>query len=87
MTAGSSTADPRRIPGWDKVAQLAEVLIQLTGIAVSAVQVSQIKALYNGLEEYDKRAEEVHFKSHRQLRGRFCSQKRTGHISREQMRR
>ena len=38
MTAGSSTADPRGIPGWDKVGQLAEVLIQLTGIAVSAAQ-------------------------------------------------
>ena len=87
MTAGSNTADPRGIPGWDKVGQLAEVLIQLTGIAVSAAQASQIKALYNGLDEYDKRAVEVHLKSQRQLRGRFCSQKRTGHTSREQMRR
>ena len=87
MTAGSSTADPRGIPGWDKVGQLAEVLIQLTGIAVSAAQASQIKALYNGLEEYDKRAVEVHLELQRQLRGRFCSQKRTGHTSREQMRR
>ena len=87
MTTGSGTADPRGIPRWDKVVMLAEVPIQLTGIAVSATQARQIKDLYNGLEEYDKRAVEVHLKSQPQLRGRFCSQKRTGHTSREQMRR
>ena len=84
MTAGSSTANPRGIPGWDKVGQLPEVLIQLTRIAVSA---AQIKALYNSMEEYDKRAVEVHLKLQMQLRGPFCSQKRTGHTSREQMNR
>ena len=54
---------------------------------MSVAQASQIKALYDGLEEYDKRAVEVHLKSQRQLRGHFCSQRRTGHTSREQMRR
>ena len=39
------TADPRGIPGWDKVGQLAEELVGLTGIAVSAVQADRIKAM------------------------------------------
>ena len=54
-------------------------------IAVSAAQASQIKAIYNGLDQYDKRAVEVHLKLQPQLRGWFCSQKRTGHTSREQV--
>ena len=38
-TSGTSnddiTPDPRGIPGWDKVGQLAEELLGLTGFAVS----------------------------------------------------
>ena len=48
MTTGSGTADPKGIPGWDKVGQLAEVLIQLTGIAVSTAQARQITTTVKG---------------------------------------
>ena len=82
------TADPRGIPGWDKVGQLAEELVGLTGIAVSAVQAESIKALCNALDDYNKSAIEVHFTSQQsRLRGHFCSWKVTGHITIEQMRR
>ena len=82
------TADPKGIPGWDKVGQLAEELVSLTGIAVSAAQAEKIKALCNALDEYDKRAIEVHLRSQQpRLRGHFCSRKGTGHTTIEQMRR
>ena len=82
------TADPKGIPGWDKVGQLAEELVSLTGIAVSAAQAEKIKALCNALDEYDKRAIEVHLRSQQPcLRGHFCSQKGRGHTTIEQMRR
>ena len=80
------TADPRGIPGWDKVGQLAEELVGLTGIAVSAAQAERIKALCNALDEYDKRAIEVHLRSQQpSLSGHFCSRKGTGHTTIEQM--
>ena len=71
------TADPKGIPGWDKLVQLAEELVSLTGIAVSAAQMQaeKIKALCNALDEYDKRIE-VHLRSQQaHLRGHFCSWK------------
>ena len=68
--------------------QLAEALVGLTGLAVSAVQAKEIRAFCNALDDYDKRAIEVHLRSQKPcLRGRFCSQKCTGHTTREQMRR
>ena len=86
--AGTTTVDPRGIPDWEKVGQLAEEFLSLTGIAVSMAQADRLKALYNALEPYDKKAIEVHLRSQQpNLRGRFCSQKcSSGHISREQMR-
>ena len=87
-TAEDITVDPRGIPGWDKVGQLAEELVGLTGIAVSAAQAEKIKALCNALDDYDKRAIEVHLRSQQpSLRGHFCSRKGTGHTTIEQMRR
>ena len=62
--------------------------MELTGLAVSAVQAEEIKALCNALDDYDKEAIKVHLRSQQpRLRGHFCSQKRTGHTTREQMRR
>ena len=57
--AGSTTLDPRRICA----GQLAEELLRLTGIAVSTVPADKLKALYNALEPYDKKAIEVHLRS------------------------
>ena len=86
-TARDITVDPRGIPGWDKVGQLAEALVSLTGFAVSAAQAEKIKALCNAPYVYDKKAIEVHLRSQPHLRGHFCSQKGTGHTTIEQMRR
>ena len=73
INAGTTTVDPGGIAGWEKVGQLAEEFLSLTGIAVS---MAQTKALYTALEPYDKKAIEVHLTSQQpNLRGRFCSQK------------
>ena len=62
--------------------------MRLTGLGVSAAQANRIKALCDALDDYDKRAIEVHLRSQQpHLRGRFCSRKRTGHTTIEQMRR
>ena len=82
------TPDPRGIPGWDKVGQLAEELVGLTGLAVSVAQAQRIKALCDALDDFDKRAIEVNLRSQQpRLRGRFCSRKQSGHTTVEQMRR
>lgn len=92
VTGGTSgddiTEDSRGIAGWDKVGQLAEVLVSLHGIGVSAAQAQRIKSHYDALHAFDKRAIEVTLRSQQpNLRGRFCSQKRVGHTTVEQMRR
>ena len=87
-TTADIVADPREIPGWNKVGQLAEALVELTGIPMSAAQVDRIKLLYDALDDYDKRAVEVHLRSQQpNLRGCFGQHKRTGYTTVEQMRR
>ena len=54
-TVDRVTSDPRGIPGWDKVGQLTEALVELTGLVVSAVQAKNIRALCNALDDYYKR--------------------------------
>ena len=88
ISASSTTVDSRGIPGWEKVVQLALVLVGLDGLSVSNEEVQKIKALWDDLDPYDKRATEVLLKSQPlNLRGHFCGQKRTGHTATEQMRR
>ena len=88
ISASSTTVDSRGIPGWEKVAQLAQVLVGLDGLSVSNEEVQKIKALWDDLDPYNKRATEVLLKSQPlNLRGHFCGQKRTGHTTTEQMRR
>ena len=49
---------------------MAEELLGLTGIVVSMAQAERLKALYNALEPYNKRAIEVHMRSQQpNLRG------------------
>ena len=80
--------DPRGIPDWEKVGQLAEEFLSLTSIAVLMAEADRLKALYSALEPHDKKAIEVHLRSQQpNLRGCFCSQKSSsGHTSRQQMR-
>ena len=55
---------------------------------MSVAQAQRIKALHDALDEYDKKAIEVHLRSQQShLRGRFCSRKRTGYATEEQMKR
>ena len=67
---------------------MAEELVSLTGIAVSAVQAEKIKALCNALDEYDKRAIKLHLRSQQpHLRDHFCSWNGTENTTIEQIRR
>ncbi|XP_065905191.1 uncharacterized protein [Dysidea avara] len=81
----TTTSDTRGIPGWDKVGNLAKLLTELTGIAVSTHQAGQLKALYDALDDYDKQNIKVHLKTLPQLRGRFCRKKRPGNTHEELM--
>ncbi|XP_065903579.1 uncharacterized protein [Dysidea avara] len=83
----TGTVDSRGIAGWDKVAQLAEVLVELKGLSVSEEEAQRIKALWDSLDAFDKRVTKVFLRSPPTMRGHFCGQKRTGHTTREQMRR
>ena len=71
----------------EKVAQLATALLEVTGIAPTTAQAEQIKNLYNALHAFDKKAIEVRLKLQAHLRGRFCSKKKSGHTTIQQMRR
>jgi len=74
----SSVADVSGITGWDKVGHLAQMLVELKGIALSASQADKLKVLYDALHDYDKRGVKAHLKAMPQLRGRFCHQRRAG---------
>ncbi|XP_065902068.1 uncharacterized protein [Dysidea avara] len=88
-SAGTSTTaiDSRGIPDWEKVAQLAEALLELKGLSLPNDKVQNIKALWNAMDPFDKKATEIILKSQVQLRGHFSSQKKTGHTTTEQMKR
>jgi len=64
------------------------VLLEITGIAPTSVQVERIKKLYGTLHPFDERSINMHLKSQEaSLRGRFYTQKQSGHINEQQMRR
>jgi len=83
----TGTVDSRGIAGWDKVARLAKVLVELEGLFVSEEEAQRIKTLWEALDSFDKKATNVFLRSPPTLRGHFCSEKRTGHTTKEQMRR
>ena len=66
-TSSNSVADASGIPGWDRVGQLAQILVGLKGIAVSATQADQLKSLYDSLHDYDKKGVKAHLKAMPQL--------------------
>ena len=68
---------------------MAEELVGLTGLGVSAAQAEKIKALCNALDDYDRRAIEVHLRLQQpSLWGCLCSSwKQTGHTTEVQVRR
>ena len=69
------------------MAQLAEALLELKGLSLPNDKVQNIKALWNSLDPFDKKATEIILKSQVQLRGHLCSQKKIGHTTTEQMKR
>ena len=83
----TGTIDSRGIAGWDKVAQLAEVLVELKGLSVSEEEAQRIKVLWNSMDASNKIATKVFLWSLPTMRGHVYGQKRTGHTTREQMRR
>ena len=69
------------------MAQLAEALLELKGLSLPNDKVQNIKALWNSLDHFDKKATEIILKSQVQLQGHLCSQKKIGHTTTEQMKR
>ena len=49
------SADSRGIAGWDRVDALAEALLLPKGLAVTTEQARGIRALFDALDEFDKR--------------------------------
>ena len=47
--SSGSTSDSRGIPGYEEVSHLAEMLVNLTGLAVSPAQADSIQSLYEAL--------------------------------------
>jgi len=71
---------------WDKVAKLAQFLTSQEGISSSNEEAHMIKTLWNALDPYGNKATKVILKIQVQLRGRFCSQKKTGRSTMQLMR-
>ena len=76
--------DSAAIPGWDKVNRLAEALLKL-GSFVTNLEVSNIKRLYDDLDEFDRRG--LKFSPRfKKGKGRFHKSKnRSAHIGVESM--
>ena len=68
--------------GWDKVDQLARVLLDVSGLAISNSQAAKIKECFDQLHEFDKKPLTFKQVAKRPQRGRFARTKssRSGHI-------
>lgn len=88
----AEASDSRGISGWDKVDALAEALLSLSGMAVTNKQARHIRSLYDALEEFDKRPltfspQPSPQKKNQGRFGRSKVQRRSGHITVENMKR
>ena len=81
--------DSRGIPGWDKVDELANFLVSLTGLYVTNQKAEQIQHLYQQLSEFDKRPLTFKPRVRKPQHGRFARSKpyRKGHVSVEAVKR
>ena len=87
---GVEAVDSRGIAGWDRVDALAEALLLPKGLAVTTEQARSIRALFDALDEFDKRPLSFSAPSSpRKLRGHFARSKkrRSGHVTVEMMKR
>ena len=76
----TEAADSRGIPGWEKVDQLAQALVQLSGLAVTSVEAARIKQLYDSMLEYDRKPLIFHPRPLSTPRGRFGRSKSPSHV-------
>ena len=74
-------------PGWDKVDQLADALVELQGLSVTNAQAVNIKSLDNALVDYDKQPIKYRPMFQRDPRGRFGRKYKTGHVGVETLKR
>ena len=68
--------DSRGIPGWDKVEQLARVLLSLKGLSISKEQARNVSSLYDQLDSYDKKPLVFTKRYSHRARGRFARSRR-----------
>ena len=66
----------RGIPGWDKVEQLARVLLSLKGLSISKEQARNVSSLYDQLDSYDKKPLVFTKRYSHRARGRFARSRR-----------
>lgn len=79
--------DSRGIPGWKRVDNLAQALIQLSGLSISNAEAKKIQELYAALSDFDKKPLLFCPRPLPPARGRFARAKRVGHTSVEYMKR
>ena len=68
--------DPKGIPGWDKVGQLARALLALDGLGLTKAQAREVKRLHGQLGEYDQRPLQFAPHQHKRPLGRYGRSKR-----------
>ena len=71
------------IPGWVKVAKLADALLSLDGYVTNR-QAEEIKQLYANLEEVDKKPL-VFAPKFRKGKGKFHKKNKSGHVGTDAM--
>jgi hypothetical protein len=83
----TKSTDFKAIEGWDKVDQLAAVLIDAKGLSLTNAEAEHIIRLYEDLSDYDKRPL-VYSRSLKSPKGRFArSKNQSGHVGQEAMKR
>lgn len=89
METEDVATDYAGIPGWDKVDALAEALLGLRGLSVTATQAEKIKSLYAKLTDFDRAPLTYEAKQRKVARGRFARSKgnRSGHVGEEAVKR
>ena len=76
-----AVVDRRGLPGWDRVARLAEALLATKGLCVTAGQVADIVRLWEALDPVDRRPTSFAPSGlPREARGRFARKYRSGHV-------
>ena len=68
--------DSKGIPGWDKVEQLARILLSFRGLSISKEQAQYVSRLYNQLDPYDKKLLVYTKRYSNRARGRFARSRR-----------